>query len=63
MSNQTGTERDVFTDLMEGISAMSELRQGNIKLNTHPLQTAIENESPGIEKQDSRLSKECKTEN
>jgi hypothetical protein len=58
MSKQTGINREIFAELMDGMRAMSERRQGKVTLRTHSLPAAIVNESPGIENVDPRLLRE-----
>jgi putative transcriptional regulator len=49
MSNPMSTKRDIFAELMEGIGAMGEHREGKVTLRTHSLPEAEVKESPGAE--------------
>jgi putative transcriptional regulator len=49
MSKQTGTKREIFAELMEGVTAMGERREGKVTLRTHSLPEAEVKESPGAE--------------
>src|ERR1035441_1430775 len=49
MSKQTGTKRNIFAELMEGVDAMGEQRAGKVTLRTHSLPVAEVKESPGAE--------------
>jgi putative transcriptional regulator len=49
MSKQTGMKREIFAELMEGVTAMGERRAGKVTLRTHSLPIAEEKESPGAE--------------
>lgn len=49
MSKQTGTKRNIFAELMEGVDAMGEQRAGKVTLRTHFLPDAEVKELPGSE--------------
>jgi len=49
MSKQTGTKRDIFAELMEGVEAMGGRRAGKLTLRTHSLPAPEVEESPGAE--------------
>jgi putative transcriptional regulator len=49
MSKPTGPKRELFAELMEGVGAMGEHRQGKVTLRTHSLPEAEVKESPGAE--------------
>ncbi len=61
MCNQTETKREIFADLMEGISAMGKCRQNKVTLRIHSQQKAIVDESKKIENRESTFLRE--TEN
>lgn len=49
MSKQKVKKRDVFAELMEGVSAMKEHREGKRTLRTHKLSAPETKEAPGAE--------------
>jgi putative transcriptional regulator len=49
MNKQAGIKRELFSELMEGVGAMGELRKGKVTLRTHSLPEAEVKESPGAE--------------
>jgi putative transcriptional regulator len=49
MNKQTGAKRAIFAELMEGVEAMKEHREGKLTLKTHSLPVAEIKESPGAE--------------
>jgi putative transcriptional regulator len=49
MSKETGTKRNIFAELMEGVDAMGAHRAGKVTLRTHSLPEAEVRESPGAE--------------
>ena len=49
MRKQSGTKREIFAELMEGVGAMGEHRKGKVTLRTHSLPAAEVKESPGAE--------------
>lgn len=49
MSRKTGSKRDIFAELMEGVDAMGAHRAGKVTLRTHSLPNAEVKESPGAE--------------
>ena len=49
MSKRQTTKRNIFSELMEGVDAMKEHREGKVTLRTHKLPAAAIEESPGAE--------------
>ena len=49
MSKQSGTNRNIFAELMEGVDAMGAHRTGKVTMRTHSLPPAEVKESPGAE--------------
>jgi putative transcriptional regulator len=49
MSRQKTVKRNLFSELMEGLDAMKEHREGKVTLRTHKLPVAAIEESPGAE--------------
>jgi putative transcriptional regulator len=49
MSKQSGTKRDIVSELMEGVDAMGAHRNGKVTLRTHSLPDAEVKKSPGAE--------------
>src|ERR1700678_3003819 len=49
MSKQKTVKRNLFSELMEGLDAMKEHREGKVTLRTHKLPVAAIEESPGAE--------------
>ena len=49
MSKRSGTKRNIFAELMEGVGAMSEHRAGKVTLRTYSLPKVEVKESPGAE--------------
>jgi putative transcriptional regulator len=49
MSRKTGSKRNIFAELMEGVDAMGAHRAGKLTLRTHSLPEAEVKESPGAE--------------
>jgi putative transcriptional regulator len=49
MNEQTGSKREIFAELIEGVEAMSKRREGKITLRTHSLPAAEVKEAPGAE--------------
>jgi DNA-binding transcriptional regulator YiaG len=49
MSNHKTSKRNIFSELMEGLGAMKEHRDGKVTLRTHKLPVAEIEESPGPE--------------
>ena len=49
MSNHKMSKRNIFSELMEGLDAMKEHREGKVTLRTHKLPVAEIEESPGPE--------------
>ncbi|MGA9068972.1 MAG: hypothetical protein WB424_01880 [Terracidiphilus sp.] len=49
MNNQTDSKRDIFQELMEGVEAMGQRREGKVTLRTHSLPAAEIKEAPGAE--------------
>jgi putative transcriptional regulator len=47
MSNHKTSKRSIFSELMEGLDAMKEHREGKVTLRTHKLPVAEIKESPG----------------
>ena len=49
MSKRQTAKRNIFSELMEGVDAMKEHREGKVTLRTHKLPAAAIEESPGAE--------------
>jgi DNA-binding transcriptional regulator YiaG len=49
MSKRKTVKRNIFSELMEGLDAMKEHREGKVTLRTHKLPVAAIEESPGAE--------------
>jgi len=49
MKKQKTAKRDVFAELMEGVGAMKQHREGKLTLRTHKLPTPAVEEAPGAE--------------
>jgi putative transcriptional regulator len=49
MSKRKTVKRNIFSELMEGLDAMKEHREGKVTLRTHKLPVATIEESPGAE--------------
>jgi putative transcriptional regulator len=49
MNKQTGSKREIFAELMEGVEAMGKRREGKITLRAHSFPAAEVKEAPGAE--------------
>lgn len=49
MNKQRAVKRDIFAELMEGVGAMGEHREGKATLRTHKLPAAEVKDAPGAE--------------
>ena len=49
MSKKKASKRDVFAELMEGVGAMKQHREGKLTLRTHQLPAPVVEEAPGAE--------------